>query len=312
MYPSIDLDTTRVMNLLRTWLSRCVAKKGLIWLDEQKKQIAERVTTQLFFTAFNIVPRHVGKKELELTLTDLKAASRLRTNWIPTCWSVEQAARTLLVLALPQNNVKTHLRTLEQAFTTADLGELVALYQALPLLPYPDQLCTRAAEGVRSNMTVVFNAIALRNPYPAEYFEDLAWNQMILKALFVGSPLHLIQGLDRRANPELARMLLDYARERWAAKRSVSPEVWRSVGKFADAAMLADLERAITDPDPAQQAAAALACSQCSLPQAQALLARYPDLQASIQAGTLTWARLDPSFVTIEGRKTRETCTNSR
>ncbi len=66
---------------------------------------------------------------------------------------------------------------------------------------------------------------------------------MILKAVFVGSPLDLIQGIDHRANPELARMLTAYAHERWAAKRPVIPELWRPVGRFADAEILADLEK---------------------------------------------------------------------
>ena len=57
---------------------------------------------------------------------------------------------------------------------------------------------------------------------------------MVLKALFVGSELGPIAGLDDRANPELARILIDYARERWAAGRPVTPELWRPVMPFAD------------------------------------------------------------------------------
>lgn len=113
---------------------------------------------------------------------------------------------------------------------------------------------------------------------------------MVLKAIFVGSPLHLILGLDRRANPQLARMLADYAHERWAAKRPVTPELWRPVGRFADTGIVTDLEKVLTAPDSAQQEAAALACAQCPLPQAQELLARYPDLQSSINQGRLTWS----------------------
>ena len=68
---------------------------------------------------------------------------------------------------------------------------------------------------------------------------------MVLKALFVETTLAPIVGLDERANPELARILRDYAHERWAAGRPVSPELWRCVGPFAtDAAALDDLDRA--------------------------------------------------------------------
>ena len=291
MSPVIALTTT-VTDLLRRWLSRYVAEESLTWLDQKKEQIAEGAGTRVFFTAFSAVPRYLGKQDLELTPEDLQTAEAMRAGWSPSHWSVDQAARTLLVMALPQDNAEKYLQTLEQVFTTADVGELVTLYQALPLLPYPERLSARAAEGVRSNMTAVFNAVALRNPYPAQYFDDLAWNQMVLKALFVGSPLHLIQGLDRRANLALAQMAIDYAHERWAASRSVSPELWRLVGQFGDANTLMDLERAFADPDPLQQAAAALACALCSLPQAQDLLARYPELQASIQSGRLTWSSL--------------------
>lgn len=292
MSPAIYLNQTKITDLLRHWLKQQVTQTGLNWLDEKRAQIAEGAPERVFFTAFSAVPRYTGKKDLELTPADLQAASEICLGWFPTHWSADQAARTLLVLALPQDDIEKYLQTLEQVFITADVGELVALYQALPLLPYPERLRARAAEGVRSNMTAVFNAVALRNPYPAEYLDNLAWNQMVLKALFVGSPLHLIQGLDRRANPELAKMLVNYAHERWAASRTVSFELWRPVGKFADAAMLADLERAIANSNPTQQAAAALACADCSLPQAQTLLSRYPDLQASIQAGNLTWSSL--------------------
>jgi hypothetical protein len=80
-------------------------------------------------------------------------------------------------------------------------------------------------------MTAVFNAVALQNPYPAEYFDNIAWNQMVLKALFVGSPLNLIYGLKQRNNSDLSQMLIDYADERKAANRDVSHELWKLVAK---------------------------------------------------------------------------------
>jgi len=286
----MHLDLTSITDLLRRWLSQYVANEGLTWLSEKSEQIAGVASARVFFAAFSAVPRYTGKEDLELTPQDLQAAETVRAGWSPGHWSVDQAARTLLVLALPHDNAEKYLRTLEQVFTTADVGELVALYQSLPLLPYPERHCSRAAEGVRSNMTAVFKAVALRNPYPADYFDNIAWNQMVLKAVFVGSPLELIQGIDRRANPELARMLTNYAHERWAAKRPVTPELWRPVGRFADTEILADLEKVLGQPDLVQQEAAALACSQCPLPQAQELLALHPELHSSITQGSLVWS----------------------
>ena len=71
----------------------------------------------------------------------------------------------------------------------ATSSELVAFYRGLPLYPDQPRYALRAAEGMRTNMKGVFEAVAHRNPYPGEQFPEPAWNQMVLKALFVGSPL---------------------------------------------------------------------------------------------------------------------------
>uniref|UniRef100_A0A8J7A1H6 EboA family metabolite traffic protein n=1 Tax=Desmonostoc muscorum LEGE 12446 TaxID=1828758 RepID=A0A8J7A1H6_DESMC len=281
---------SRVNNLLHQWLLQSVSETGIAWLEQKQAQIASGAAERVFFTAFSAVPRYLGKQNLQVTSQDLEAAQEAITGWNPGNWSVDQAGRTLLLLALPHDDAQTYVRSLDKVFSSADMGELVALYQSLPLLPHPELHRQRAAEGIRSNMSNVFQAIALRNPYPADYLDNAAWNQMVLKAVFVGSPLHLIWGLDRRANPELAKMLTDYAHERWAAKRSVIPELWRPVGKFADSAIIADLEKVLANGDITEQQAAALACAESSLPQAQALLSHYPDLQSSIEQGNLHWS----------------------
>ena len=115
---------------------------------------------------------------------------------------------------------------------------------------------------------------------------------MVLKALFVGSRLAPIQGLDERANPELARILREYAHERWAAGRPVTPELWRCVGPFAvDASAIADLERALGG-DAAEARGAALALAASPSPAALQVLASRPEA-AAIAAGDLTWDKLD-------------------
>jgi hypothetical protein len=142
-------------------------------------------------------------------------------------------------------------------------------------------------------MRAVFEAVAHRNPYPKEQFSENRWNHMVLKALFVGSTLSPIQGLDQRANPALARMLCDYAHERWAAGRPVSPELWRCVGPYADAEALGDLQRVLATGDTNERKAAALALTASpDAARVKELLSQAPDLAAAVEGGSLSWDNL--------------------
>lgn len=278
-------------SLLQQWISERVSEEQFAGFENQRTDLAAGADAQAFFLAFSAVPRRLGKADLDLSEGDRQAAAAAREGWQPSQWSVDQAGRTLLALSLPSEDADAYTQTLERAFTHADAGESVALYQSLPLLPHPERFRARAKEGLRTNMTSVFNAVALCNPYPAEQFDDDAWNQMVLKAVFVGSPLHQIYGLDRRANEELARMLVDYAHERWAASRPVPPELWRPVGPFATGRAVEDLKDVLSSGEPAQQEAAALALSQSTSERAATALAQDPRLQSATAEGTLTWER---------------------
>jgi hypothetical protein len=127
------------------------------------------------------------------------------------------------------------------------------------------------------------------NPYPSEALEEGPWNQMVLKAFFTEKPVHLIVGLDERANKELARILRDYAHERWAAHRAVNPLLWRCVGPFIDAESYLDIKRIAASENSLEREAAALACSASSYPSAKELLDDLEDQKAAIETGELTW-----------------------
>ena len=234
-------ETNKIIALLNNWLETRTSAESLAWLQRKKQEITQKAVERNLFTAFSSVSRYLGKQKLELSTEELQAANELITGWNPFKWSLDQVGRTLLILSFPHEDEDRYVATLDKIFAAADVGELIALYQSLPLLPHPEKFKLRAAEGIRSNMTSVFNAVALHNPYPAKYLDDLAWNQIVLKALFVGSPLHPIYGLERRNNQQLSQMLIDYARERLAANRTVNPELWQLVAPFNSQAV-ADLK----------------------------------------------------------------------
>jgi hypothetical protein len=273
--------------LIDGWLRARLEDAVVAYLADKTKAAREGGAEPGFYLSFSTVGRRVGRADLALSKPELDDALAARKGFQPTTWNMAQAALTLLLLSLPEGERGAHLSVVDQLCEDADLGELVAIYQALPLLPFPEEYRARAAEGIRSNMNAVFEAVALRNPYPCDYLDEGAWNQLVLKCLFVGSPLYLVYGLDERANPTLARMLCDYAHERWAAHRPVSPELWRCVGGFADGSMLADLERVIATGTEPERAGAALSARHN--PNAEGVLAVHAAAVERALAQFPTW-----------------------
>lgn len=279
------------VELLERWLSDRLPADAAAWLASGIERLRASAVDRDLYLLISLVSKHVKREPLALTDADLTAASASRAGWDPSAYTLDQAARIYLLLASTSDGEQMN-RRLDRLCSVADVSELVAFFRGLPLYPDQPRYTLRAAEGVRSNMRVVFEAVAHRNPYPSEQFAEPAWNQLVLKAMFVGSRLDLIVGLDARRNPMLARMLCDYAQERWAASRSVDPELWRCVGPYAAGPML-DLVRRLFDrgTEPEQHAAALALCDASDF-EAVRLLDAYPALARNARAGKFSWARL--------------------
>ena len=280
------------MQLLKAWLAPRLTPDAAAWLDSQIAAIASGEKPMQLAIAVGLAPRKVGKADLALTAEEVDAGRAARADIDATGWSVDQAARILLVLASHRGDDDRFVTALDRILATAEIGEQIALLRGLPLYPAPERIVHRAAEGVRSAMQPIFEAVAHRNPYPREQFSEAQWNQMVVKTLFIESRLWPIQGLDARRNPDLARMLIDYAAERRAAGRSISPELWRCVAPFAGEAEVATLADRLRSGTEAERAGAALALKDCSLPSARAALATAPDLAEAVDAGRLSWNQI--------------------
>lgn len=231
--------------LLEKWVT---AQSGdaAPWIREQLEILSKGAKESDLHIFLGFAPRRLGKADLCLSQADESDADSARPGWQPEGWSIDGAARVLGLLRF--RGTRPFAETFKDLRRTADAAELIALYRGLPLYPEPESMEFEVGEGLRSNLKPVFEAIAHGNPYPRDIFDEHRWNHMILKALFIGSQLAPIVGLGERANPELARILVDYARERWAARRPLPPEIWIPVKPFRrDPAIAGQLDRAIAE-----------------------------------------------------------------
>ncbi len=274
----VNPDTAQIINLLENWVFSMAGDSASAWYSQQKEKLSgdEDCGPRSLFMAIGQVSRRMGKADLNLVREDLEAADRVRPGWRPSGWTVDQAARISLLLS--STKPAAFASRLEQLCRSADISELLSYYRGLPLFPGQEQYVFRATEGLRSNIKSVFEAVAHNNPYPCERFDENSWNHMVLKAIFIGSPLAPIIGFEKRNNLNLAGMLCHYAHERWAAGRVISPELWRGVGPFAHKVEtgLTDLGKVLQSGSTLERRAAWLALKSCPSPEAQSMLSGTP------------------------------------
>jgi len=276
------------LDLLTAWLERQTEPQAMAWLADRRAALRAQPDARTLAIALGFAPRKVGKGLLALTADDLARAEQTRPGWRPQGLTTDQAARIVLVLEAA-GAAPDFPALLKAVLSTADLAEQIAVQRGLPLYPHPETLTLQAIETLRSAVRGVFESVAHDNPFPAEQFTQDAWNQMVLKTLFVGSILDPIVGLDTRWNERLARTLIDYADERTAAGRPISPELWRGVAPFADDVTLDRIAGFLASNVVLEQQAAALALHAAGETGQQRLQAERPDLADAIAAGEIGW-----------------------
>jgi hypothetical protein len=202
------------------------------WLADRQRELAVAPPAARLAEALSLASRYAPRTKLAPTREERARASASLAGWNPERWSTLEAVRVALILAYAEAAGAALPEALESCFQFADEGELCALYRALQFLPDGARFVWRAGEGCRTNMQTVFRANACDTGYPARHFDDIAWRQLCVKAIFVGAPLWRVFGLDERVDSELTRMVLDAAEERRSAGRPISPELWLCVGPF--------------------------------------------------------------------------------
>jgi hypothetical protein len=146
----------------------------------------------------------------------------------PQVWSYADVARAgMLLIALAALPADQHVPFATEIFRRGETAERVAVLRSLALLPEPTRFVELAAEACRSHVQDVLEALACENEFPESYMPELAFNQLIMKCMFVGIPLARVHGWESRVNAELIRMSRDFKAERQAAGRPVPAELAR-------------------------------------------------------------------------------------
>lgn len=281
-----------MIELFTAILRATAAPEALQSLDETLRQQKAEFHQRKFYYAFSGATRHFGKTPISVADSQASQIDAAIPDWSLAHWTEDQLARCILLLSLAQQPADRYRETLAALLGHADLREAAAIYAAFPLLPEPEFLVPFAREALRSNIVSVFDAIALRNPFPADQFDEEGWNQMILKCFFQQRPTHLVFGLERRTNPRLAEALSNYAHERWAAHRPLSPDLWRSCTGFITETIAQDLARAADTPAPGNREAVALVAAHSPSPLLDPLRAKLAAELDDVRQGRLTWESL--------------------
>ena len=227
--------------------------------------------------AFVMLPRKTGKARLRVSDLQKQGAEAAGIAYVID-WSIDRLARVWLLSIQSFTDAEKSHPLIEQLFLAAEMNEAVALYSALPFLAEPTTWVKRCAEGIRSNIGSVLESIMENNPYSSTYLDEAAWNQLVLKAFFTEKNIGKINGLEVRANEQLALTLSDYARERYAAGRKVNPELWRLTGPFINEQIFEAIKIGLNNNDKAEHEAIALAISKSDYAPAKAYISQIPEL----------------------------------
>jgi hypothetical protein len=168
---------------------------------------------------FAAASRRAGRRPLVLEPAESASLAAAGVDW-PLAERCDDLLRVGLLLGAPGD-----APALTELFRAGDSDERRAILRALPVLPAPERHVALAIDACRTNVVPIFEAIACENPFPGRHFPELHFQQMVLKAVFLGVRLPRVLGLAARVTPELARMADDYAAERRAAGRVVPEDL---------------------------------------------------------------------------------------
>ncbi|MFI5930729.1 EboA domain-containing protein [Actinoplanes sp. NPDC051494] len=141
-----------------------------------------------------------------------RAGRKLGRQPVADGWTAAEAGRVVLLLALDDPERVARL------YWQGDPAERLAVLRALPLLDIGAAGVPLAEDALRTNDKRL--VAAALGPY-AGHLDDATWRQGVVKCVFMGIPLAVVDRLEERADDTLTGMLTALAVEREAAGRAM-------------------------------------------------------------------------------------------
>lgn len=227
------------MDLLKTLnkkLEDLLDEQGHEWLKQAKHQLTqlngdlEVVANKLVFLT------STAKRKIGMSLLTGEINSGFNSDTYKQCntiylnhWSATDAARMLLLVETLRSNSYSADALFQLCYRYSDGGERASLLKGLALLKPGDDSIPFIIDIARTNSLEIFSALVYKNPWPVIHFPVSAFNQMVLKSLFLGINIIDIEGLRAARNFELGRMAADYVQERLDAEREIPESIWLAV-----------------------------------------------------------------------------------
>jgi len=197
---------------------------AVAWLERGMPRSAFEASAPAFFAMLAGAGRRFRAAP---ALTEAERAALVAVGVVePSAWSLVDLARAALLLRatslLPD---EAHVALATEVFRKGDTGERVSLLRSLALLPRAERFAPIAVDACRSHVLDVLLAVAHHNPLPARHFSEQAFNQLVMKVLFVEQSLGPVVGFRERVGADLVRMARDFEAERRAAGRPVPKDL---------------------------------------------------------------------------------------
>lgn len=201
----------------QSWLISALAEISKTAGDDTKT-----INRIVSYTA--MVRRCLGESPVLLTLPVYEDSHT--TELEVTHWTMSDLARIVLIGSGLKEAGNSAFNMLQQLIRFSDNSEKKSIYLGLYWLLDDELLVEVLIDAQRTNALDLFAAITLNNPIVRKYFDEPAFNQVVLKSLFQKMPIDRIIGLQQCRNDELVRMCDDYLHERRLASRDIPPALW--------------------------------------------------------------------------------------